>query len=196
VTGAVTSPLQRLARALLDLAFRFRVPLTWVVAIGGLLLARPTTASIVVGAAWALIGLGWRAWAAGTIRKNAELAVDGPYALSRHPLYFGNFMLATGFAAASGRLVVLAAIVALTLAVYIPLIQQEEAALLVLFGQRYNDYVRAVGRLVPNQRRVGRGGARLRFSWRQYLANHEYNAAIGYCAAIAALAALRVFQRH
>src|SRR5262249_43094468 len=94
VTGAVTSPLQRLARALLDLAFRFRVPLTWVVAIGGLLLARPTTASIVVGAAWALIGLGWRAWAAGTIRKNAELAADGPYALSRHPLYFGNFMLA------------------------------------------------------------------------------------------------------
>jgi protein-S-isoprenylcysteine O-methyltransferase Ste14 len=195
VTGAVTSSM-RLARPLLDFAFRFRVPLTWVVAIGGLLLARPTTASIIVGAAWALIGLGWRAWAAGTIQKNAEMAVDGPYALSRHPLYFGNFMLASGFAAASGRLVVLAAIVALTLAVYVPLIQQEEAALLVLFGERYNVYMQTVARLVPNRGRVGRGGARQRFSWRQYLANHEYNAAIGYCAAIVALTALRMLQQR
>ncbi len=194
MTGAAPSSLGRLIQPLLEFAFRFRVPLTWVVAIGGLLLARPTTLSIIVGSAWAMVGLGWRAWAAGTIRKNTELAADGPYSMSRHPLYFGNFMLASGFAAASGRLVVLAAIVALTLAVYMPLIQQEEAALIELFGEPYRIYMRTVPRLVP-----GRGGvtsAQQRFSWRRYLANHEYNAAIGYCAAVGALVALRVFHPH
>ncbi len=143
-----------------------------------------------------MVGLGWRAWAAGTIRKNTELAVDGPYAMSRHPLYFGNFMLASGFAAASGRLVVVAAIVALTVAVYMPLIQQEETALLGLFGERYRDYMRSVPRLVPRRGRGASTGARPRFSWRQYLANHEYNAAIGYCAAVGALVALRLFHKH
>ena len=192
--GAASPTLGRLIQPLLEFAFRFRVPLTWVVAITGLLLARPTTLSIIVGSAWAMVGLGWRAWAAGTIRKNTELAVDGPYARSRHPLYFGNFMLASGFAAASGRLVVLAAIVVLTLAVYIPLIRQEETALIELFGEPYRIYMRAVPRLLPGRGVVA--SAQQRFSWRRYLANHEYNAAIGYCAAVAALVALRVFHPH
>ncbi len=196
MTGPASSSFGRLTQPLLEFAFRFRVPLTWVVAIGGLLLARPTTLSIIVGSAWAMVGLGWRAWAAGTIRKNTELALDGPYAMSRHPLYFGNFMLASGFAAASGRLMVLAAIVALTLAVYMPLIRQEEAALIDLFGEPYRDYMRTVPRLLPGRGRAANAAARQPFSWRRYLANHEYNAAIGYCAAVGALIALRMFNQR
>jgi protein-S-isoprenylcysteine O-methyltransferase Ste14 len=186
----------RLARPLLDFAFRFRVPLTWIVAIGGFLLARPTAASIVLGAGWAAIGLGWRAWAAGTIRKNTELALDGPYVLSRHPLYFGNFMLAGGFAAASGRLAVLVAVIALATVVYLPLIREEESAMLQLFGERYRQYMGSVPRLLPTFRLTAglRGGRR--FSWRQYMANHEYNAAVGYCAAIAALVALHLLHQR
>jgi hypothetical protein len=34
-----------------------------------------------------------------------------------------------------------------------------------------------------------------RFSWSQYMANHEYNAALGYCAAIAALVALHMLRQ-
>jgi protein-S-isoprenylcysteine O-methyltransferase Ste14 len=196
VISRASASIGGLARPLLELAFRFRVPLTWVVAIGGLLLAQPTLTSISIGCAWAMIGLGWRAWAAGTIKKNTELAVAGPYARSRHPLYFGNFMLASGFAAASGRLMVMAAIVALTLAVYIPLIDQEETALIALFGERYRDYMRAVPRLVPGRGRVVRVDGRQRFSWRRYLSNHEYNAALGYCAAVGALVALRIFHQQ
>jgi protein-S-isoprenylcysteine O-methyltransferase Ste14 len=187
--------MERWARPLLEFAFRFRVPLTWIVAIGGFILARPTRASIVLGAAWAAIGLGWRAWAAGTIRKNAELAMDGPYARSRHPLYFGNFMLAIGFGAASGRIVILAAILALASAVYLPLIREEEAALLQMFGDHYRQYLGAVPCLVPALRRAGMRSRR-GFSWRQYLANHEYNAALGYCAAVAGLIALRLIRLH
>jgi len=184
------------ARPLLDFAFRFRVPLTWIVTIGGFILARPTAASIVLGAAWAAIGLGWRAWAAGTIRKNTELALDGPYALSRHPLYFGNFMLAGGFAAASGRPVVLGAVIALAAAVYLPLIREEESAMLKLFGERYREYMRSVPRLIPAIRRATGLRSGRRFSWRQYMANHEYNAAVGYCAALAALIALHLLHQR
>ena len=32
-----------------------------------------------------------RAWATGHIRKNDELTVSGPYALTRNPLYLGSF---------------------------------------------------------------------------------------------------------
>lgn len=196
MTDVVSASISRILRRLLEFTFRFRMPLTWLVAIGGLLLARPTPISIIAGSAWAMIGLGWRAWAAGTIRKNTELALDGPYARSRHPLYFGNFMLAGGFAAASGRLSVLAAILALTLAVYVPLINQEETALVDLFGERYRAYMRAVPRLVPRRSRMMSAVPRQHFSWRQYLSNHEYNAALGYCAAVGALVALRVFQHR
>jgi protein-S-isoprenylcysteine O-methyltransferase Ste14 len=184
------------ARPLLDFAFRFRVPLTWIVAIGGFILARPTATSIVLGAAWAAIGLGWRAWAAGTIHKNTELAVDGPYALSRHPLYFGNFMLAGGFAAASGRLAVLVAVIALAIVVYLPLIREEESAMLKLFGERYREYIRTVPRLLPSFRPPAALSTERRFSWRQYMANHKYNAAVGYCAALAALLLLHLLHQR
>jgi protein-S-isoprenylcysteine O-methyltransferase Ste14 len=194
--NASASSSERLARPLLDFAFRFRVPLTWTVAIGGFLLARPTRASIVLGAAWAAIGLGWRAWAAGTIRKNTELATGGPYALSRHPLYFGNFMLAAGFAAASGRLVVLGAVMVLAAAVFLPLIREEEAEMLQLFGEHYREYMQAVPCLLPAIGRAGGLRPQRGFSWRRYMANHEYNAALGYCAAVAALIALYLVRQH
>jgi len=185
-----------LARPLLDFTFRFRVPLTWIVAIAGFILARPTKASIIVGAALAAIGLGWRAWAAGTIRKNSDLATAGPYALSRHPLYFGNLMLAGGFAAASGRVAVLAAVVALAAAVYLPLIVEEETVMLELFGERYREYMHAVPRLMPILRGAARSQSGQQFSWRQYMANHEYNAVLGYCAAVAALVALHLLHQR
>jgi protein-S-isoprenylcysteine O-methyltransferase Ste14 len=194
--NAPESSIRYLTRPLLDFAFRFRVPLTWIVAIAGFILARPTAVSIVLGAAWAALGLGWRAWAAGTIRKNAELATDGPYALSRHPLYFGNFMLASGFAVASGRLVVLAEVMALAAAVYLPLIRDEEAALIHLFGERYREYIGSVPCLLPTLRGCAGLASHRRFSWRQYMANHEYNAVLGYCAALTALVVLHLLRQR
>jgi protein-S-isoprenylcysteine O-methyltransferase Ste14 len=195
VNGSASS-IENLTRLLLDFAFRFRVPLSWIVAIGGFILARPTALSITVGSALAAIGMGWRAWAAGTIRKNAEVAQDGPYALSRHPLYFGNLTIATGFGLASGRLPILCAIMALCLVVYLPLIRDEEALMLTLFGDHYREYMSKVPRLLPALHRSRLSPAPQRFSWRQYLANHEYNAALGYCAAVALLIALHLLHQR
>jgi protein-S-isoprenylcysteine O-methyltransferase Ste14 len=194
--NASTSSIENLARPLLDLAFRFRVPLSWIIAICGFIFARPTVVSIIAGSALAAIGMGWRAWAAGTIRKNTEIAQDGPYALSRHPLYFGNLTIAAGFGLASGRLLIFCAIMALCFAVYLPLMRDEEAIMVSLFGDRYREYMSKMPRLIPAVRRSDRAHPQRRFSWSQYLANHEYNAALGYCAAVALLIALHLLHQH
>ena len=58
-------------------------------------------------------GVWLRAYAAGYVRKNAELTFTGPYAYTRNPLYLGSMMIAFGFAAAAGSWVILIALAAL-----------------------------------------------------------------------------------
>ena len=54
--------------------------------------------------AWSLLlvlpGLALRALASGTVKKNQELTVSGPYAYTRNPLYLGSTLIAAGFAVA------------------------------------------------------------------------------------------------
>src|ERR1043165_805265 len=83
---------------------RWRVPLGFLCAAVFLVFARPTLRLLLVGACVSLLGLAIRAWAAGYIRKNDELAVFGPYAFTRNPLYFGSSLLGRGFPLRSGRL--------------------------------------------------------------------------------------------
>src|SRR5258705_13759457 len=82
---------------------RWRVPLGFACAAVFFLLAKPSPATLLVGASVSLLGLSIRAWAAGHIRKNQELATSGPYAYTRNPLYLGSFLLGLGFTIASGR---------------------------------------------------------------------------------------------
>src|SRR5262245_25527256 len=51
----------------------------------------------VVALLFVVVGLMIRSWAAGTLRKQKELATTGPYAWVRHPLYFGSFLMMVGF---------------------------------------------------------------------------------------------------
>ena len=67
------------------------------------LLARPTPLTLLVGAIVAAPGLALRAWASGHLRKNESLAIGGPYAYTRNPLYLGSFLLGLGFTIAAGR---------------------------------------------------------------------------------------------
>ncbi len=63
--------------------------------------SRPTPLSMAVGVPISLLGLALRAWAAGCLAKNRELATGGPYAYTRNPLYIGTLLVAAGLAAAS-----------------------------------------------------------------------------------------------
>src|SRR5688572_15179988 len=83
---------------------RWRVPLGFICGFVFIAFAKPTPTVLLIGAAVSLVGLAIRAWASGHIRKNAELAVSGPYSYTRNPLYFGSFLIGLGFTIASGRL--------------------------------------------------------------------------------------------
>jgi len=60
-------------------------------------LARPTPFDVWLGLPFVVAGGSLRAWAAGYLLKTRALAVDGPYAFTRNPLYLGRLLLLTGF---------------------------------------------------------------------------------------------------
>ena len=63
-----------------------------------LYISSPNAESVSIGFVFILAGMFFRAWSAGYINKNNNLAKDGPYSLTRNPLYFGNFLLGLGIA--------------------------------------------------------------------------------------------------
>ena len=165
---------------------RWRVPLGFVCAVVFILLAKPTVRSLAVGGAVALLGLLLRAWASGHIRKNSQLAVSGPYAHTRNPLYLGSFILGLGFTIAASSspwlLVVLGSLfAALFLGIYLPVMRVEALTLESLFGDEYRLYASAVPLLFPRLTpyRAGEAAAATKFDIALYLRYREYRAALG-----------------
>src|SRR5579864_3694315 len=134
-----------------DTARRIRVPLGFVFAIVYFWLARPSRESLLVGAAICIPGLALRALASGHVQKNTCLTTTGPYAYTRNPLYLGSLMLAGGFAVAARSLWIALAIVALFLAVYLPVVRAEEEFLRLRFPE-FAEYAQRVPRFLPRWR--------------------------------------------
>jgi hypothetical protein len=115
------------------------------------------------------------------VKKNRELAVTGPYAHTRNPLYLGSMLIAAGFAVA-----LLSWLVALVLAlgfavIYVPVIASEERFLRATFPG-FDEYCRRVPRLIPRlspASQAGTGPPTGSFSLSLYIQHREYNAAIG-----------------
>jgi protein-S-isoprenylcysteine O-methyltransferase Ste14 len=179
---------QRIAR-------RIRVPLGFVTA-AVYLYQVATQAPRFTAIAWSfalvLPGLALRAAASGTVKKNCELTVTGPYAYTRNPLYLGSMLIAAGFA-----LALMSWPVALLLAggfaiIYIPVIAAEERFLGAAFSG-YSHYCRHVPRLLPrltpHKFENGNGLTGVSqavtsasvsgFSAALYRKHREYNAAVG-----------------
>jgi protein-S-isoprenylcysteine O-methyltransferase Ste14 len=167
---------------------RWRVPLGFVCAVLFLLLARPTPWGLAVGGAVALLGLAIRAWAAGHIRKNTALAVSGPYAYTRNPLYLGSFVLGIGFTVAASNSPLLFLLLgglfaALFLGIYLPVMRVEAKTLAELFGEDYRAYAASVPLLLPRLSPYRPAGAskksEARFDPSLYMRYREYRAALG-----------------
>ena len=159
---------------------RWRVPLGFLCGALFVLFARPRPLTLGLGGAIALLGLALRAWAAGHIRKNAELAVSGPYAYTRNPLYLGSFLLGIGFTVASGQPLLGLLFAALFLGIYLPVMRVESATLAQLFGEEYERYASAVPLFIP--RPLPYRDARVpdvKFDASLYLRYREYRAALG-----------------
>lgn len=142
-----------------------------------------------------LPGLWLRGYAAGYVKKNAELTRTGPYAYTRNPLYLGSMGIAFGFALASASWVIFLALAVLFLAIYLPTIRSEEAYLREHFAG-FEEYAAQVPRLLPRLTAAKTGVSPGMFSRERYLHHREYNALMGAIAIYGALAArLLLFQR-
>ena len=84
-----------------DAVARLRVPSGFLIVIVFGWFSHPTPLSMAIGAPVSLLGLALRAWAAGCLAKNQQLATGGPYAYTRNPLYIGTLLVAAGLAVAS-----------------------------------------------------------------------------------------------
>ncbi|MFP4147495.1 MAG: methyltransferase family protein [Halorhodospira sp.] len=104
------------------------------------------------GAVVAAAGITFRLWAAGYLVKDQELAQDGPYALVRHPLYVGNFLIITGFLLAGqvGWLLVIA--IAFAILYYPPAIHREDAKLRKRFPEQWEPWYARTSALLPKLR--------------------------------------------
>ena len=131
-----------------EAAKKLRLPLGFIFGIAYLIWARPTILTLAVGGAVAFAGVLVRAWAAGHIVKNRRLAVTGPYAHTRNPLYFGSFLIGAGFAIAVhwGLLLV---VIAFWVLVYAPTMERERANIRERFPEAYDRYSANVPSFVP-----------------------------------------------
>jgi protein-S-isoprenylcysteine O-methyltransferase Ste14 len=172
------------------IARRIRVPLGFAFAALYFCMAKPTAESILLGAALVIPGLVIRALASGQLQKNEQLATGGLYAYTRNPLYLGSLILAIGFALASRSWWIVAGIVLLFFAIYLPVIRAEEAFLRERFPQ-FEDYARQVPRLFPRVSASGKNSGA--FSWELYRKHREYNAALGSAGMLATLVAKMLF---
>jgi hypothetical protein len=149
-----------------------------------------------------LPGLWLRAYASGYVRKNAELTTTGPYAHTRNPLYLGSMLIAFGFAGASGSWIIALALAILFAVIYVPTIQSEEAYLRAHFPG-FDNYARAVPRLLPRVTAAHVGATRPadaedrgRFSPALYWHHREYNSLMGAAAIYLALAIRLASEQH
>ena len=129
----------------------------------------------------ALIGLLLRAWAAGHLAKDQQLATAGPYAYVRNPLYTGTLIVALGIVIAARSLWLGAIFAVVFVFVYLPAIELEEQHLAEIFAT-YREYANRVHRFLPF-RHWNLGITR--FSWTRYWRNQEYQALIGFVLAVA-----------
>jgi protein-S-isoprenylcysteine O-methyltransferase Ste14 len=173
-------------------ARRIRVPLGFLFAVVFVGLARPTRASLIVGAVVMIPGLVLRGLASGYVQKDRELTTGGPYAYTRNPLYLGSLLLAGGFAIAARSLWVVAIMLLMFAAIYVPVIAGEERYLRQHFPG-YDDYARHVPRFLP--RLTPYGSQPSAYSSARYWKHREYQASIG-CAAVLAILAIKMVLAH
>jgi protein-S-isoprenylcysteine O-methyltransferase Ste14 len=167
-------------------ARRIRVPLGFAFAALYLWLAHPIARSLLLGAAFVVMGLTLRALASGHVQKNEQLAMTGPYAYTRNPLYLGSLILAIGFVIAARSLWIALMLVVLFLVIYLPVIRAEEKYLTERFPE-FVGYAARVPRLLPRARASNDDDKGGKFSWALFWKHREYNATLGSAALMAAL---------
>ena len=113
--------------------------------------AKPDAGTVTTGLVIAALGQVFRIYAAGYIFKNKQLAKTGPYALVRHPLYLGNFLILMGFTLASGNLYVLLGVIVFFLVWYPAAIKYEDSKLERIFGDEWRAWSASIRAMIPGK---------------------------------------------
>lgn len=113
----------------------------------------------VLGLVLLIIGILFRAWSVQTlgkhftptvqIKENHQLITSGPYAVVRHPSYFGALIAMTGCAVFLNSYIGIFIVLCSMLYAYYVRINIEEEVLLQSFGSVYKTYQKKVQRLIP-----------------------------------------------
>jgi protein-S-isoprenylcysteine O-methyltransferase Ste14 len=160
---------------------RFRVPLGFLFAAWYLWLVwQAPPRNLVFCTVIVFAGCALRAWAAGYLLKGKRVAVGGPYAYVRNPLYLGSFIIGGGFCLTLYRRPLPPAVIlfwaiyaAGFLFMYMTKSQAEEAELTRALGSDYETYRRKVPAILPVRGKVSGLGVQ-RFSSELYRRNREY----------------------
>ncbi len=118
---------------------------------------RITATTIAVAAVLIVVGEAWRYWGvatAGTVTRRRsrdvqKLVAHGPFALSRNPLYNGNFLIWMGFTVLSGVTWFLPVAMVLFAVEYYFIVRYEEGVLESIFGEVYLAYKARTPRWFP-----------------------------------------------
>lgn len=99
-----------------------------------------------------LLRISARGYKSRQMDKNASLIATGPYALVRHPMYFGSFLIGLGIVIVLLKIWMVPVYVLLYLLWYRGQIYTEEKHLVQKFGQAYLDYSQTTPRFFPRFR--------------------------------------------
>jgi protein-S-isoprenylcysteine O-methyltransferase Ste14 len=134
-----------------------------------------TSSATLLGEFLVLMGLGLRTWSAGTLLKKELIVRSGPYQFIRNPLYVGSFQMMLGFSILLHDWIAMWIVLGPVLLMYFNKVRQEEQFLRSIFPNDWDAYVQEVPRFVPWRFAVPSFTG---FSWKQWLANDEYQAVI------------------
>lgn len=95
----------------------------------------------IMGRTWSTLFIGGH--------KNDRLIIDGPYSVTRNPLYFFSILGAMGVTAQFGSVVITLAGGLCAWAVFLWTVIREEATLRMRFGDEYETYLKRVPRFSP-----------------------------------------------
>jgi protein-S-isoprenylcysteine O-methyltransferase Ste14 len=112
----------------------------------------------VAGIALVLLGFLFRMSARGYKEEGSQsggrLVTGGPYAIIRNPMYFGTFLIGTGFVMTLLEWWAWLIFTAVFLLIYVPEVKKEEAVLTERFGGEYAAYCANVPRYFPRPGRI------------------------------------------
>ena len=126
---------------------RLRVPL----AILAIVVAFPFLRRewLVTGFVVSMVGEFIQLWSFASLDKNSDLAIRGPYAMVRNPMYLGRYFILLGFLMLLGHWWILAVYTAGYWFYMDTRVEREEAHLRPIFGARYEEYCVRVRRFMP-----------------------------------------------